>query len=109
MLSLVFIKYQVTPIELYAFQVHDQSQTFTGSLHNSTCTCCEFDLDRLPCAHAFAACKAKEMSVYSMCSQFYTVNALVLAYAEPIWPLGNRSEWDVLEDVRNRVVLPPTR
>ena len=63
----------------------------------------------VPCAHAIAACRAKETSVYSVCSQFYTANALVLAYAEPIWPVGNRNEWEVPEDVRDRIVLPPMR
>ena len=74
-----------------------------------TCTCREFDLDRLPCAHAIVACKFKGISVYSMCSPFYTANALLLAYAEPIWPVGNKSEWDVPEHVQNKIVLPPIR
>jgi hypothetical protein len=104
-----FIKFQVAPIDLYAFQIYDQSQTFIVNLNNNTCTCREFDLDRLPCAHAIAACRAKEISVYNMCSQFYTANALVIAYAEPIWPVGNRSEWVVPQDVQNIVVLPPNR
>jgi hypothetical protein len=99
----------VTPIDLYAFQIHDQCQSYTVNLNNFTCSCREFDLDQLPCAHATAACRAKEISVYSMCSKFYTTNALLLAYAEPIWPVGNRSEWDVPEDVKNRIVLPPIR
>ncbi|KAL6179238.1 hypothetical protein ACLB2K_050754 [Fragaria x ananassa] len=72
---------RVSPIDLYAFQIHDQSQTFTVDLNNITCTCREFDLDRLPCAHATVACRFKGVSVYSMCSQFYTANALMLAYA----------------------------
>ncbi|XP_062020985.1 uncharacterized protein LOC133737456 [Rosa rugosa] len=100
---------RMSPIDLYAFQIHDQSQTFTVDLNNMTCTCREFDLDRLPCAHATVACRTKGISVYSMCSQFYTANALMLAYAEPIWPVGNKSEWDVAEDVQNKIVLPPIR
>ncbi|KAL6204990.1 hypothetical protein ACLB2K_022256 [Fragaria x ananassa] len=100
---------RVSPIDLYAFQIHDQSQTFTVDLNNMTCTCREFDLDRLPCAHATVACRFKGVSVYSMCSQFYTANALMLAYAEPIWSVGNKSEWDVSQDVQNKIVLPPIR
>ena len=82
----------MSPIDLYAFQIHDQSQTFTMDLNNMIYTCREFDLDRLPYAYVIVACRFKRVSVYNMCSQFYTVNALMLAYAEPIWPVENKSE-----------------
>ncbi|CAN6721796.1 unnamed protein product [Malus baccata var. baccata] len=100
---------KVSSINHYALQVHEADLYHIVDLNAKSCMCRRFDLDQLPCVHATAACRIRNTSVYTMCSKFYTANAIVLAYAEPIWSVGNKSEWSVPEEVHNRVVLPPIR
>ncbi|CAN6541850.1 unnamed protein product [Malus baccata var. baccata] len=103
------LRMSVSSINHYALQVHEVDLYHMVDLNAKSCTCRRFDLDQLPCVHATAACRIRNTSVYTMCSKFYTTNAIVLAYVEPIWPVGNKSEWSVPEEVQNRVVLPPIR
>ncbi|CAN6680126.1 unnamed protein product [Malus baccata var. baccata] len=103
------LRMSVSSINHYALQVHEVDLYHMVDLNAKSCMCRRFDLDQLPCVHATAACRIRNTSVYTMCSKFYTANAIVLAYVEPIWPVGNKSEWSVPEEVQNRVVLPPIR
>ncbi|XP_016651065.1 PREDICTED: uncharacterized protein LOC107881569 [Prunus mume] len=66
----------VSPIEAYLFHVYDGSCVEVVNLEWKCCTCREFDLDQLPCAHACAA-------------------------------FGDQTDWVVLDDIRDRIVLPP--
>ncbi|XP_050113881.1 uncharacterized protein LOC126592195 [Malus sylvestris] len=100
---------QVSSINHYAVHVNETNLYHIVDLNAKTCTCRRFDLDQLPCVHATVACRIRNTSVYNMCSKFYTANAIVPAYEEPIWPIGNKSEWSVPEEVQNKVVLPPIR
>ena len=72
-----------------------------------SCTCRVFDLDHIPCAHAIAACRYRNMSCYTLCSQYYMKNLLICSYSKSIYPIGNNKDWVILEDIRCRVVLPP--
>ncbi|KAL6290903.1 hypothetical protein ACE6H2_008413 [Prunus campanulata] len=45
----------VSPIEVYSFHVYDGCRVEVVNLERKCCTCREFDLDQLPCAHACAA------------------------------------------------------
>ncbi|KAI5343776.1 hypothetical protein L3X38_011652 [Prunus dulcis] len=98
---------QVSSIEAYSFHVYDGSCVEVVNLEGKCCTCREFDLDQLPCAHACAVCRHRQISCYPMCSKYYTTNSLVIAYAEPIWLVGNQTDWVVPNDVRDRIVLSP--
>ncbi|CAN6700687.1 unnamed protein product [Malus baccata var. baccata] len=86
------LRMSVSSINHHSLQVHEVDLYHIVDLNAKSCTCKRFDLDQLPCVHATAA-----------------FNAIVLAYAEPIWPVRNKSEWSVSEEVQNRVVLPPIR
>ena len=75
-------------------------------IFNKTCTCKEFDIDKLPCVHAVAAAHHAQVSVYSFVSPYYTKEYYVLAYNETIYQVGSQSQWDVPNEVATRVVLP---
>ncbi|KAL5564300.1 hypothetical protein UlMin_027464 [Ulmus minor] len=75
-------------------------------IFNKTCTCKEFDIDKLPCVHAIAAAHHAQVSVYSLVSPYYTKEYYVLAYGETIYPVGSQSRWDVPNEVATMVVLP---
>ncbi|KAL5560465.1 hypothetical protein UlMin_036676 [Ulmus minor] len=65
-----------------------------------------FDIDRLPCAHAIAAALHARVGVYSLVLPYYTKEYYILAYQQTIYPVGSQSQWDVLDEVVSRVVLP---
>ncbi|KAL5550805.1 hypothetical protein UlMin_000981 [Ulmus minor] len=75
-------------------------------IFNKTCTCKEFDIDKLPCVHAVAAVHHAQVSVYSLVSPYYTKEYYVLAYSETIYPVGSQSQWDVPNEVVAMIVLP---
>ena len=47
------------------------------------------------------------MDYTSPCADYYKRETLVDAYSVPIMPVGHPNTWEVLEDIRQRVVLPP--
>ena len=59
------------------------------NIHNLTCTCRVFDIDRLPCVHAIAAVSYARVRVYTLASHYYTKDFYMLAYTETIYPVGS--------------------
>ena len=54
-------------------------------LGQKSCSCREFDIDRIPCVHALAAMEDKDFErVAQLCSEFYKVYTWILAYSETI-------------------------
>ncbi|XP_060974703.1 uncharacterized protein LOC133039773 [Cannabis sativa] len=84
------------------------------NLRSKSCTCKVFDIEKLSCIHAIAAAgKAQPQNtgelIYSMCSQYYTSEYWLLAYAETIYPVPPNSQWtDIPEDILAvQVIAPP--
>ncbi|XP_038695538.1 uncharacterized protein LOC119992830 [Tripterygium wilfordii] len=86
------------------YYVRDGDQDGQVDLQNKTCSCRVFDLDQLPCVHALAACRVRNISFNSMCAPYYTNEAIILAYAEPIYAVTIEDQQFVSED---NVLLPP--
>ena len=99
--------YEVEPINSWEFNVKYAWVSNQVNLQTHSCTCRVFDLDHIPCAHAIAACRYRNMSCYTLCSQYYMKNLLICSYSKSIYPIGNNKDWVILEDIRCRVVLPP--
>ena len=99
--------YEVEPINSWEFNVKYAGVSNQVNLKTYSCTCRVFDLDHIPCAHAIAACRYRNMSCYTLCSQYYMKNLLICSYSKSIYPIGNNKDWVILEDIRCRVVLPP--
>ena len=59
------------------------------NLDTHSCTCRQFDLNHIPCAHAIATCRFYYISYYTLCSQYFTTKALLSSYSECIYPIGN--------------------
>ncbi|KAL5574332.1 hypothetical protein UlMin_023929 [Ulmus minor] len=60
-------------------------------IFNKTCTCKEFDIDKLPCVHAIVAAHHAHVSVYNLVSPYYTKEYYVLAYSKTIYMVGSQS------------------
>ncbi|KAH9658494.1 SWIM-type domain-containing protein [Citrus sinensis] len=100
--------YKVVTLNMYEFIVKYGDLNGHVNILDKTCSCREFQLDQLPCEHALAVCRYREtLSVYDMCSRYYSSEAWVAAYAETIYPVGTEKEWEVSEEVQSNEVLPP--
>jgi hypothetical protein len=104
--SIMSARWKVRPIDCHEFDVFDNDKNGHVNLHKKSCTCREFDLDQLPCGHAIAAASLRGISLNSLSSKYYTVECLMAAYAEPIYPVGRPAEWMLPTEVRD-VILPP--
>ncbi|XP_022151004.1 uncharacterized protein LOC111019024 [Momordica charantia] len=69
--------------------------------------CQEFDYFKIPCSHAIAAAMMRNINPYSLCDEAYTTNSWILAYAEPIFPVGHVSTWNSSPEFVNIPVEPP--
>ncbi|GMN19803.1 hypothetical protein TIFTF001_053590 [Ficus carica] len=78
-----------------------------------SCTCRVFDIDKIPCIHAIAAAGLYRPQhtgsyIYSLCSEYYTSDYWMLAYAETIYPVPPESQWhNIPEEVRAIKVVEP--
>ncbi|XP_019230813.1 PREDICTED: uncharacterized protein LOC109211704 [Nicotiana attenuata] len=74
---------------------------------NKKCSCGQFQLDELPCAHALAALRHRKETYENYCSPYYTRKSLLLTYEMPVNPLPDKSKWDVPQHILDEVVKPP--
>ncbi|XP_062100371.1 uncharacterized protein LOC133806267 [Humulus lupulus] len=84
------------------------------NLRSKSCTCKNFDIEKLPCVHAIAAAGKSQPQntgelIYSMCSKFYASEYWLLAYAETIYHVPPNSQWtNIPEDVTAIQVIGTT-
>ncbi|KAG5613706.1 hypothetical protein H5410_013530 [Solanum commersonii] len=88
------------------------SVTINVNLLEKSCSCREYDLIKIPCAHAMASFRSKHgnecgMSIYVYSSPFDKVEAYLLAYLDSINIVPLESEWCVPEELLNVMILPP--
>ncbi|XP_022149027.1 uncharacterized protein LOC111017546 [Momordica charantia] len=55
--------------------------------------CKQFDYYEIPCSHAVAAAMFRNVNRYTFCSPKYSLETLITAYAEPIYPLEDEDDW----------------
>jgi hypothetical protein len=98
----------VTPISCTMYEVRNEGRLHIVDMGGRSCTCRAFQLDQLPCEHAFAAGRCMKLrNLDDYCSPYYTTERVRLAYALPIFPVGERCDWDVPDEIKNRDVKIP--
>ncbi|KAK2664858.1 hypothetical protein Ddye_003432 [Dipteronia dyeriana] len=97
----------VSHVDWNIFLVKLQGDQWTVNLLEKTCTCKVFDLDHLPCAHALAAARERNLDYTSLCADYYKEEVIVDAYSTSIMLVGHPHTWVIPPDIRNRVVLTP--
>nr|XP_009803152.1 PREDICTED: uncharacterized protein LOC104248567 [Nicotiana sylvestris] len=61
-------------------------------LESKKCSCGQFQLDELPCAHALAALRHRNETYKNYCSPYYTKESLLHTYEIPVNPLPDESK-----------------
>ncbi|KAH9647176.1 SWIM-type domain-containing protein [Citrus sinensis] len=83
----------VRPVAQYRFHVLSGGiKEGIVDIREKTCSCRVFQLDQLVCAHAIAAFITVRVDYISLCSEFYTQESLVTAYAQPVEPVGDMAD-----------------
>ncbi|XP_022154924.1 uncharacterized protein LOC111022069 [Momordica charantia] len=91
-------RHTIRPIDNYEYKVHDGSSKVRVNLNSKSCTCKQFDYYQIPCSHAVATAMHRNVSIYTLCSPKYKLEALLNAYAEPIYSLGDEKDWTLPDD-----------
>ncbi|KAH0636373.1 hypothetical protein KY285_036130 [Solanum tuberosum] len=92
----------------FIFSVYEGGIRYIVCLERKTCSCGRFQHDEIPCAHAMAVLKKKNIKdVHPYCSDYYKHDALVNTYAVPMEPMPDKNDWTAPECVLKEVVLPP--
>ncbi|XP_019229221.1 PREDICTED: uncharacterized protein LOC109210278 [Nicotiana attenuata] len=97
----------VVPSTEYLHTVNDGGRNYTVCLLERKCVCGRFQIDELPCPHAWAVLKSKFLMPEEYCSNYYKPSTIVMIYDVPVYPLPDKNDWNIPEHVAEEVVLPP--
>nr|XP_009596709.2 uncharacterized protein LOC104092748 [Nicotiana tomentosiformis] len=76
-------------------------------LEEGTCSCGRFQMDELPCLHAWAVFKNQQLKAGQYCSFYYKNDNLLRTYEFSVNPMPYESLWVIPTEVLEDVVLPP--
>ncbi|XP_070018818.1 uncharacterized protein [Nicotiana sylvestris] len=76
-------------------------------LEEGTCSCGKFQMDELPCPHAWAVLKNQQLKPGQYCSFYYKKDKLLSTYEFSVNPMPDESLWVIPIEVMEDVVLPP--
>nr|XP_009799301.1 PREDICTED: uncharacterized protein LOC104245397 [Nicotiana sylvestris] len=97
----------VVPSIEYLHIVNDGGRHYTVCLLERKCVCGRFQVDELPCPHAWYVLKSKFLMPEEYCSNYYKPNFVVMTYDVSMYPLLDKNDWNILAHVAEEVVLPP--
>ncbi|XP_059294752.1 uncharacterized protein LOC132047775 [Lycium ferocissimum] len=86
------IDIQVEASTEYVYMVNDGPRRFIIDLKKKTCSCRMFQMDEIPCSHAWAVLKSKNLTADAYCSDLFKPSTVVNTYDVPIDPLPDERE-----------------
>ncbi|XP_059310258.1 uncharacterized protein LOC132061459 [Lycium ferocissimum] len=101
------IRMRVEASTEYVYTVNDGPRRFIIDLKKKTCSCRMFQLDEIPCSHAWAVLKNKNLTANAYCSEVFKPETVVNTYDVPVDPLPDETEWNVPKCISDEVVMPP--
>ncbi|KAH0729549.1 hypothetical protein KY289_000737 [Solanum tuberosum] len=101
-------KMKIVPSSGFIFSVYEAGRRYIVCLERKVCSCGRFQLDEIPCAHAIAVLKDKNVTdMYSYCSNYYKSDAIAKTYEISIVPMSDKEDWSVPDNVVAEIVFPP--
>ncbi|XP_059309757.1 uncharacterized protein LOC132060870 [Lycium ferocissimum] len=97
----------VIPSTEYVHTVIDEGRRFIVCIEKKTCSCKEFQMEEIPCPHAWAVLKKKNLTADNYCSKIYKPETVMKTYDIPVYPLPDESEWKIPQYILEEVVFPP--
>ncbi|KAH0682123.1 hypothetical protein KY289_019875 [Solanum tuberosum] len=100
--------YLVVPSSEYIFSVYQAGRRYIVCLERKICTCGRFQYDEIPCEHAIAVLKHKNVTdMHPYYSDYYKPDALEKTYEVAMVPMPDKEDWTVPNYVLDEIVLPP--
>ncbi|XP_060169346.1 uncharacterized protein LOC132600295 [Lycium barbarum] len=81
------LRMMVEPSTEFVYTVHDGGRRFILNLNSKTCSCRMFQLDEIPCPHAWAVIKKKNLVAEDYCSDLFKPETVLKTYDVPVDPL----------------------
>nr|XP_009611950.1 uncharacterized protein LOC104105373 [Nicotiana tomentosiformis] len=103
----VMLDSQVVPSTEHLHMVNDEGRHYTICLQKKNCSCGRFQVDELPCLHVWAVLKIKFLMPDDYFSDYYKPKHVLMTYKVHVYPLPDRSEWNIPAHISEEVVLPP--
>ncbi|XP_059307035.1 uncharacterized protein LOC132058595 [Lycium ferocissimum] len=97
----------VIPSTEYVHTVIDEGRRFIVCIEKKTCSYKEFQMEEIPCPHAWAVLKKKNLTADNYCSKIYKPETVMKTYDIPVYPLPDESEWKIPGYILEEVVFPP--
>ncbi|XP_062100879.1 uncharacterized protein LOC133806807 [Humulus lupulus] len=82
-------------------------RVFVVDLEQNMCSCNEFQLEGIPCAHAIATIESKYLDKYKFCSNWYRIYVLKETYASSINPVLDKVDWSVPDEIKEDSMKAP--
>ncbi|XP_060211919.1 uncharacterized protein LOC132639491 [Lycium barbarum] len=101
------LRMTVEPSIEYVYTINDEARRFIIDLKKKTCSCRMFQMDEIPCPHAWAVLKSKSLMPDEYCSDLFKPKTVIKTYDVPVDPLPDESEWNIPKHICDEVVLPP--
>ncbi|XP_047264665.1 uncharacterized protein LOC124896854 [Capsicum annuum] len=99
---------QVSASSTYVYSVYDDGRKYIVFLDRRTCSCGRFQLDEITSERAIAVLKSKHVvDMKPYCSEFYYPETLRKTYEESMFPMPDKKDCIVPQEVMDEVVLPP--
>ncbi len=97
----------VQPINPNEYRVIGNPMEGLVNFNTKSCTCRKFDLDQYLFVHAMAVCINQRIDFHAMCSHYYLASTHCVAYADSIYPVGPKNQWEIPKEVQSIIVRPP--
>ncbi|XP_010424359.1 PREDICTED: uncharacterized protein LOC104709441 [Camelina sativa] len=101
------MKLDVFQVDEDEFEVKDNINKFIVHLKNMHCSCCVFDIDKIPCIHAIAAAKRSNRDENQFVHICYWTGTWAKVYAESIHPNGDINDWTFPDVIGEFFCAPP--
>ncbi|KAH0650355.1 hypothetical protein KY284_030267 [Solanum tuberosum] len=89
-------------------RVYQAGRRYIVCLERKICTCGRFQCDEIPCEHAIAVLKHKNVTdMHPYCSDYYKSDALEKTYEVAMVPMPDKEDWTIPDYVLDEIVLPP--
>ncbi|XP_062103763.1 uncharacterized protein LOC133814868 [Humulus lupulus] len=103
----VAFQMKVDAIDAMKSRVTYGDRVFVVDLEQHMCTCNEFQLEGIPCAHAITTIESKYLDKYKFCSKWYKNFVLKETYAGSINPLPDKVDWSVPDEIKEVSMKAP--
>ncbi|XP_023643347.1 uncharacterized protein LOC111831935 [Capsella rubella] len=101
------MKLDVFQVDEDEFEVKDDVNKFIVDLRKRQCSCCVFDIDKIPCIHAIAAAKRSGRDENEFVDDSHLNDTWFKAYSESVHPNGDVKDWTFPELITNFFCAPP--